>query len=167
ALKVQLQTITQQLTAITPLAAQSYNLSNFKELAVSAYQQRLQAVLKLIAKNKLQKVVLGRFATAQIPPAIPEAIWLQLRQSQPQVYHVLLQDHTTAFLSATPERLLAINHQQLQTAAVAGSIRRGTTPGQDKQLQQQLLHDTKNLKEHAFVSNWLQQALQQLHLQVE
>ena len=38
-----------------------------------------------------------------------------------------------------------------QTAGVAGTIRRGETEAEDGQLADELLHDAKNLQEHAYV----------------
>ncbi|RHW52325.1 hypothetical protein DS831_03090 [Bombilactobacillus bombi] len=155
-----------QIQTTSPLKAQRYSLTDVQELALLQYQNSLKIALQKIATGSLKKVVVGRFAVGNLTAVQPAAVWLQLRDSQPDVYHILIQDQQTAFLSATPERLLATKKQHFQTAAVAGTIRRDSNPIIDQQLQQDLLHDYKNLQEQDLVVQWIKTALQKLHLQV-
>jgi isochorismate synthase len=63
------------------------------------------------------------------------------------------------FLGATPERLVHLHDQIVETSSLAGSIRRGATPEEDDALGAALLQDEKELTEHAVVAEMLRDAL--------
>ncbi|OIX21246.1 hypothetical protein BKM69_14095, partial [Listeria monocytogenes] len=51
------------------------------------------------------------------------------------------------FSGATPERLLAVNGDEIHSSCVAGSTERGATEEADEALGNALLKDAKNLRE--------------------
>ena len=55
------------------------------------------------------------------------------------------------FLGASPERLVRLRHSNVRATCLAGSIARGATPEQDRQLGEDLLASDKDRAEHAFV----------------
>ncbi|MEN9224262.1 MAG: isochorismate synthase [Thermostichus sp. HHBFW_bins_43] len=68
------------------------------------------------------------------------------------------------FLGASPERLLSVWQGQVQIDALAGSAARGETDSQDQALAQQLLHSTKDRREHQLVVRSVREALGQVGL---
>ncbi len=64
-----------------------------------------------------------------------------------------------AFYGATPELLVKVEGRQIETMALAGSIRRGATPAEDDALANELLDDPKNRVEHAFVADAIRERL--------
>ena len=99
-----------------------------------------------------QKVVLGRQRQVTISGQLNLAKLLaDLADQQPNSYHMVIKRGDEVFISATPERLAKVNRGQFETAGVAGTIRRGETETEDRQLADELLHDAKNLQEHAYV----------------
>ncbi len=64
-----------------------------------------------------------------------------------------------AFYGATPELLVRVEGRQIETMALAGSIRRGATPAEDDALARDLLDDPKNRVEHAFVADAIRERL--------
>lgn len=101
-----------------------------------------------------EKTVLGAQKEMTFDGPLDEAqLLVDLNQQQTSSYHVALKRNGTLFLSATPERLVAVNNGEFATAAVAGSTPRGKGQTLDKALGDALLSDTKNLHEHELVVN--------------
>ncbi|SUP52969.1 Isochorismate synthase entC [Weissella viridescens] len=74
---------------------------------------------------------------------------------QPNSYHFVMKSGEIIFVSATPERIVKLAGNQFETAAVAGSIRRGDDEQADTVLADALWHDQKNREEHQIVVNML------------
>src|SRR5207245_236419 len=66
------------------------------------------------------------------------------------------------FVGATPERLISLHDGTAVTMALAGSATRGDTPSEDERIEQELLHDSKELSEHAIVVRALWEGLSQV-----
>lgn len=119
----------------------------------TTWPNRINRVIdSLLTQADKQKVVLGRQRLLQLATEINlVSLIQQLQEQQPNSYHFVLKYYDEIFVSATPERLVAVKDGQVATAAVAGSIKRGTTPLEDTKLQTELLNDHKNLQEHTYV----------------
>lgn len=157
----------QQLAQQVALPMQQPQNVQTQALAAKQWQQGVSDTVAKLKTGQQQKVVLARVLSVQAAqPWQPLQVWQTLRQQQPQTYHFLLQRHGHTFISATPERLVARQGNQVTTAAIAGTIRRGVTPEQDQALGQQLLTDSKNRQEQAYVVQAITQALRQLGLTV-
>ncbi|USS88223.1 isochorismate synthase [Fructilactobacillus hinvesii] len=128
------------------------------------WQARMQPVLETLKTDpSKQKVVLGMQEQWQLDGTLSVSQLLKtLFAQQPHTYHFCLKHQNELFLSATPERLVKLNQSHLETAAVAGSIRRGSTPTEDKQLTQKLQADSKNQREHQLVVTEIKQRLNSL-----
>jgi menaquinone-specific isochorismate synthase len=86
-----------------------------------------------------------------------------LGQNYPTTYRFLFEPRPSrAFLGATPELLARVRGTELSTVALAGSIRRGTTPEEDADLMRQLLDSTKDRVEHQIVLDELRARLEPL-----
>ncbi|WEV59855.1 isochorismate synthase [Bifidobacterium sp. ESL0728] len=156
----------QELKNQPALPAQQGCIDAYHEINPQAWTHSVQQALDCIHQHQLAKVVLARTAQAHVQQSVPESLWLQLRQQHPHIYHILLRDHDTSFISATPERLVRMQPQRLLTGALAGTTQRTGNLSTDQALAQQLLHDDKNLAEHKLVVDWLDQRLRALGLRV-
>ena len=63
------------------------------------------------------------------------------------------------FLGAAPERLVQLDGRRVETAALAGSARRGRNPEEDARLARELCESKKEQAEHAVVVRALREAL--------
>lgn len=72
------------------------------------------------------------------------------------------------FMGATPERLVSVQDGVLSTEALAGSIRRGKTAEEDRQLSEKLINSPKDQHEHRLVVEEIRSRLQPLvqHLEL-
>lgn len=160
----------QFLTAVhqqPPLTAKPYQQTSAAELDVAHWQAQVdQCVAKIKSDPALKKVVLGRqMMTASKRDFLPGQALLNLKQQNPETYHILLADGGSQFISATPERLVACRDGHLQTAAIAGTCPRGQTEKEDRRLGEALLQDAKNREEQQFVTTEIRQTLEALQIQ--
>ena len=116
---------------------------------------RMQPVLETMQTDGAkQKVVLGMQTTLDFDASIDIAQLLEsLVAQQPSSHHFVMKSGETIFVSATPERIVKLAGNQFETAAVAGSIRRGDDEQADTVLADALWHDQKNREEHQIVVN--------------
>ncbi len=130
-------------------------------LSQQAWETAVRAALEAIAVGALQKVVLARPAVLQLPVAPdPVAVLQALHRSQPRAYCFLFEPQPgMAFVGATPELLARVQHGQVETVALAGSIARGRDEHEDALLGRQLLQSAKDRREHAAVVTAIREAL--------
>ncbi|MDY3619384.1 anthranilate synthase component I family protein [Agathobaculum sp.] len=71
-----------------------------------------------------------------------------LRTTNPSPYMVFFSADGDEIMCSSPETLVRLQDGKLTTFPVAGSRPRGTTPAEDKALEEELLQDEKELSEH-------------------
>ncbi|SIQ97228.1 anthranilate synthase component I family protein [Pontibacter lucknowensis] len=81
----------------------------------------------------------------------PLSLYLQLNALSPTPFSGFLKYGDLYLLCASPERFLKKEGRKLISQPIKGTIRRGTTPEEDQQLQQQLRHDEKELAENMMI----------------
>ncbi len=130
-------------------------------LSQKAWEVAVQTALEAIAVGALQKVVLARPVVLPLPtPADPVAVLQALHRSQPRAYCFLFEPQPgMAFVGATPELLARVQHGQVETVALAGSIARGRNEHEDALLGRQLLQSAKDRREHAAVVTAIRKTL--------
>ena len=112
----------------------------------------------------LEKVVLGRRTTLRFTARIGALALLQrLRAVNPAAFHFALQPRAgVTFFGASPERLLRICGDTLQTEALAGTRPRGDNAAADARLEAELLRSDKELREHRYVHASIARSLREL-----
>ncbi len=132
----------------------------------SRFEQSVQQALCAIEQGHLDKVVLAHAVDVRSPlPFHPIDCLQNLRGQYPDCYlFALNQGHGKFFLGASPERLVSLQKGYLCTDALAGSAPRGSTPCEDAQLANQLLHSQKEIHEHEVVRDFITHQLRQLQL---
>lgn len=139
-------------------SAPRYGLESDRPLA--AYRALVQRALDAIHAGDLEKVVLAR--SVRIESEGPfEAMRLldALRRRHPSCASFAVGRGDATFLGATPETLLRLAGDRLETAALAGSALRGRTPEADAALARDLVESKKEQAEHAVVVRAMRDAL--------
>ncbi len=139
------------------------------ESAEANWQARVQTLINELSVNRsLKKVVFSRQQQITLSAKLVLSKVIPALQKQQDVYHAALKRDTELFITATPERLVKINDNQVETAAVAGTIRRGQIDLEDVKLGKELLNSEKNNQEHRYVVDNIVQQLgsltNQLHV---
>lgn len=126
----------------------------------AVWQKDVARAARAIREAQLEKVVLARAVqlhAARPFEAAPALRHLSERYTGCYIFAVARGER--CFLGATPERLLRLQHGEVHTMSLAGSIRRGKTPDEDHRLGQTLLNSAKDRYEHAVVVQTLVEAL--------
>ena len=120
---------------------------------VGDYRRAVAAGLERIAAGELNKIVLARAQDVTADrPFHPLQMLNGLRQRFPDCYSFSFTcGRGPSFIGATPERLVRVSKNALETEALAGSIRRGATASEDAALAAALLRSEKDVREHRAV----------------
>ena len=125
------------------------------------YLQAAEHAIDLIEKGDLEKVVLSRCCDVHSKtPFKATQVLHNLRENYPSCFIFAASMSGVSFLGATPERLLALRDKELLSGPLAGSMRRGTTPEEEMELQKALLGSEKEQHEHAIVTRAIRKALE-------
>lgn len=136
----------------------------------SRWRQLVAAVLRRFGScldggsDPLEKIVLARRTTLQFRARICALTLLQrLRTVNPAAFHFALQPPSgVTFFGASPERLLHISGDTVETEALAGTRPRGDSPAADARLEAELLRSDKELREHRYVHASIARSLREL-----
>ncbi len=124
------------------------------------WQAEVAAIADTIRHGDLEKVVLARAVRLQSSHEFKPAYALRrLVKDYVGCFVFAIAHGDQCFLGATPERLVRLRNHELKTMSLAGSIRRGQTEEEDRQLGQALLASQKDRGEHAVVVRALMDAL--------
>ncbi len=125
------------------------------------YEADVADALAEIERGGLKKVVLARSLEVRHAGEFGLRQFLdQLRASYPACATFVVAHGTDCFVSASPERLIALEGDAIHTAALAGSAPRGRTPEADARLGDELIACPKNRAEHEAVRHEIVSVLQ-------
>jgi len=130
------------------------------------FQSSVISALESIQRSQISKIVLAHAVDVNAPRPFHRISSLNnLRQIYPDCYVFSIGNGKGKnFIGASPERLLKIRNQELETDALAGSAPRGKTIGEDAYFAEKLLTSTKDRHEHRVVSDFIFQRLYNLGL---
>jgi menaquinone-specific isochorismate synthase len=104
---------------------------------------------KRIEQGDLEKVVLARdHALWSKEPFALQRVMERLHRSFPECYTFMIE----GLVGASPELLIRRHGSEVESRAMAGSIRRDPNPVRDDQLGHQLMSSSKDLHEHALAA---------------
>jgi isochorismate synthase len=113
-----------------------------------------------IHNGEFDKVVLAREVRATAPSELSAVAALrQMRRAHRDSYVFGIWSGATAFIGASPERLVRLDGREVSASSLAGSVRRGATPAEDSSLAEGLLSSAKDREEHEVVRKALTSAL--------
>jgi len=117
--------------------------------------EQVADALDRIDSGALRKVVLATALRADLAgPVDPRDLLERLRQRYSECFRFLVEPtDAAAFLGATPERLVTLDADAVQTTALAGSVGRGETPADDARLAERLRESDKLRREQRLVTD--------------
>lgn len=133
-------------------------------MAYETWAANINQLTQRMKLGELEKVVLARMCEVTFAQNINiEGALHYLAEHYAECYRFLFEPQPYhAFLGATPELLVTVTSNQVQTMALAGSIRRGSTQNEDQQYATTLLHDPKERHEHQLVIDQIQSRLEDI-----
>lgn len=103
------------------------------------------------AGDIFQAVLSQRFSSSFAGDAFE--VYRSLRNISPSPYLFFLQLDNACLAGASPEMLVRLNNGLVETSPIAGTRKRGINEQEDAQLAAELLADTKELSEHAMLTD--------------
>lgn len=127
------------------------------------YIEQVEAALEAIGAGKVEKVVLARSLEVHANGDFDRRhFFAALRTLYPSCALAIVREGEDTFVSATPERLVRLIDDRVETTAVAGSAARGRNPDEEARLGGELLSSEKEREEHEVVKRSIRSALHDL-----
>jgi menaquinone-specific isochorismate synthase len=136
--------------------------------SLDQWEASVKTVLELIEKGDLQKLVLAREATfhfGQVPNVL--SVLTKLMELNADATIFMFRSGPTCFLGATPELLFTRDRKRISSHAIAATRSRGRTDKEDNELAQALLSNSKELHEHALVTDMITSVLRPFCAELE
>ena len=132
------------------------------------WERRVARTLEDIAAGRLAKLVLARAVhLAADAPFDPLRTLERLEAAPAEATIFAIGRGDLTFLGATPERLVRVQGDRLETVALAGTTRRTGLPALDARLGDTLRASAKERAEHAFVVDDVRRRLAPLTTHIE
>lgn len=113
----------------------------------SQYCTMIEKAKDYIYEGDIFQVILSNPLTAPATGSLFDAYRI-LRSENPSPYMLYFTSDSVEIAGASPETLVRLEGDQLQTFPLAGTRPRGATPEEDKRIKEELLADEKELAEH-------------------
>ena len=145
---------TERLVATAPAARSSIDiraiaagLSNFSQ---TDYEEVVERAKRYIYAGDVFQVVPSQ--QFRRPTSVdPLTLYRVLRSLNPSPYMYLLDNGNSQIVGASPEMLVRVHDGKVSTRPIAGTRPRGETTAQDLELEEEILHDEKEIAEHVML----------------
>jgi len=114
------------------------------------YKEAVRRIQHYIGQGDVFQVNLA-MRQSRATNASPETLYEWLRLVNPSPYMGLLRAPAFSLVSASPELLVKLDEGKLSTRPIAGTRRRGTTPEEDRAMEEELLGSEKERAEHVML----------------
>ncbi len=158
-----------QLTRPAPVAEQALpaNLRLNELLPAKTWKNIVRETAADIARGVYRKVVLARAMQVEAEHDFEVTqVLRRLHASYPTAIVFAFNRGGKCFAGATPERLVRREADEVRTMALAGSIARGNTEEEDRELGEKLLNSSKDRQEHAVVIDTIREAFSKVCAEV-
>jgi len=113
------------------------------------YETMVGRVVRYIMDGDVFQANVSRPWTAAVSPQTPHwAVYAKLRRANPAPFAALVSWGEQAIISSSPERLVEIRGECVQTRPIAGTRPRGADPEKDRELLEELIAHPKERAEH-------------------
>ena len=113
------------------------------------YLKMVNEAKSRISKGEIKQAIISRRISVKADD--PLAVYLRLRKINPCPYLFFLRAGDRAVLGSSPENFLTLRGSFAESRPVAATRRRGTSPAEDKRLEQELRSSRKERAEHAML----------------
>ena len=117
------------------------------EIEQGEYKHLVEKAKEYIVDGDIFQVVLSRRFKAKMEGSLLDA-YRVLRTTNPSPYMFYIRTDDVEIAGTSPETLVKLQDGKLSTFPLAGTRPRGGSPEEDRQLEQELLADEKELCEH-------------------
>ena len=132
-------------------------LERHDELDHASCKEHISAILREIAQGVIHKAVLARQVELRLTEQMsPFATLRRWQQISPGSFSFAIEHAGRVFMGSSPERLFRREGHEVLTESLAGTVRRGETQEEDLALDESLRHDAKLVREHDWVTRYIE-----------
>ena len=136
----------------TPAATVLPSVAAVHEEPAERYLDGCQRVLEYLAAGDSFQINLSRAWQAELAGSVTAAaLYRRLRETNPAPFSGLAQFPGGAVLSSSPERLISIDQDRVETRPIAGTRPRGANEAEDAAFKAQLVGSLKERAEHVML----------------
>jgi len=117
------------------------------DISKSKFEEMVRKAKEHIFNGDIFQVVLSRRFTAKMEGSLMDT-YRVLRTTNPSPYMFFIKTKDVEIAGTSPETLVKLQNRRLATYPLAGTRPRGTSDAEDKQIEQELMQDEKELSEH-------------------
>ncbi|SDH87933.1 anthranilate synthase component I [Desulfosporosinus hippei] len=117
------------------------------DITRSEYQEMVRKAKEYIIDGDIFQVVLSRRFKAEMTGSLMDT-YRVLRTTNPSPYMFFIKTKDIEIAGTSPETLVKLQNGKLATFPLAGTRPRGANEEEDKQIEQELMEDEKELSEH-------------------
>src|SRR5699024_489764 len=147
-MKKLLQTISNQLDEQIPSPDPDINPVYFKALLTkSSFMEKVNQAKNHITNNDATQIVLSQRMIADFDED-PFSFYRYLRSANPSPYMFYIDYSDYLIIASSAASLIHTKGDQVIPTPIAGTRPRGDSATEDKRIEQELLHDRKEISEH-------------------
>ncbi len=140
----------EEITTGVPYKVEAHHRGKLNFISQTGKEEYCQAVDKAKAYIKdgdiFQVVLSQRFEAEYHGEVLP--IYRALRNVNPSPYLLYLQFADMSIVGSSPEMLVRVQGNKIETCPIAGTRKRGATAEADSELEREMLSDEKEVSEH-------------------
>ncbi len=123
------------------------NIKFISSVSKENYLKNVEIIKDYILEGDVMQVVYGQEFSSPFTGS-PVSLYKALRKLNPSPYMYFLKIDDLHIVGASPEILVRLQNNQVTVRPIAGTVKRGKTDAEDKELSEKLRNDEKEIAEH-------------------
>ena len=123
------------------------NIKFVSSVSKENYLKNVEIIKDYILEGDVMQVVYGQEFSSPFTGS-PVSLYKALRKLNPSPYMYFLKIDDLHIVGASPEILVRLQNNQVTVRPIAGTVKRGKTDAEDKELSEKLRNDEKETAEH-------------------
>ena len=123
------------------------NIKFVSSVSKENYLKNVEIIKDYILEGDVMQVVYGQEVSSPFTGS-PVSLYKALRKLNPSPYMYFLKIDDLHIVGASPEILVRLQNNQVTVRPIAGTVKRGKTDAEDKELSEKLRNDEKEIAEH-------------------
>ncbi len=123
------------------------NIQFVSSVSKENYLKNVEIIKDYILEGDVMQVVYGQEFSSPFTGS-PISLYKALRKLNPSPYMYFLKIDDLHIVGASPEILVRLQNNQVTVRPIAGTVKRGKTDAEDKELSEKLRNDEKEIAEH-------------------
>ena len=123
------------------------NIKFVSSVSKENYLKNVEIIKDYILEGDVMQVVYGQEFSSPFTGS-PVSLYQALRKLNPSPYMYFLKIDDLHIVGASPEILVRLQNNQVTVRPIAGTVKRGKTDAEDKELSEKLRNDEKEIAEH-------------------